>query len=121
MSVPAAHPVYLEDRPFKPEFWIGAKGLPSDKYEPLVLAWSLHEKTVLQTDPGFLMTYGLVPRSANEGIVYWDDPQEPRHNIVTVAAPSVGKYPLGTHTYVSISKDYLQDYLTLRNMALVQV
>jgi hypothetical protein len=54
-------------------------------------------------------------------MVYWDDPQAPRHDIVTVTPPSVWDFPLGTHAYVSISKDYLQDYLTLRHMALVQI
>jgi hypothetical protein len=121
ISTSGPHPFYIEDQPFTPKFWVGAKGLPSDKYEPLILVWTSHNKTVLQPDPGFLMTYGLVPRCVEGGNIYWDDPQAPRHDIVTATAPSVWDFPLGTHAYVSISKDYLQDYLTLRHMALVQI
>lgn len=121
VSTSGPHPYCDEDRPFTPRFWVEAKGLPSDKYEPLVLTWSSHDKTVLLPDPGFLMTYGLAQRSVEGGMVYWDDPQAPRHNVVSVTAPSIWKFPLGTHAYVSVSRDYLQDYLTLRHMALVQI
>ena len=121
VSTSGPYPSYMKDRPYTPSFWVGAKGLPSEKYEPLVQVWRSHDKTVLQLDTGFLMTYGLVPRSVEGGTVYWDDPQAPRTNVVTVTAPSVWKFPLSTHAYVSISKDHLQDYLTLRHMALVQI
>jgi hypothetical protein len=94
VSASGPHPFYREDPPFKPEFWVGARGLPSEKYEPLILTWTSHDKTVLQPDPGFLMTYGLVPRSANGEVVYWDDPQTPRHDIVTVTAPLRGTFRL---------------------------
>jgi hypothetical protein len=121
VSTSGPHPFYSKDRPFTPKFWIGTKTLPREQYEPLVLSWRSHDKTVLQPDPGFLMTYGLVPRALIGGTVNWDDPQTPRHNIVSVTAPSVWEFPLSSHAYVSISKDYLQDYLTLRQMVLVQV
>jgi hypothetical protein len=121
VSSSGPHPYYTEGHPYVPRFWVGAKDLPSGRYEPLVLTWRSHDKTVLQPDPGFLMTYGLVPRSIEGGTVYWDDPEAPRHDIVAVTAPSVWNFPLGTDAYVSIAKDYLQDYLTLRQMALVQV
>jgi hypothetical protein len=117
----SGHPSFSDkDRPFRPEFWIGAKGLPSNKFEPLVLSWTSHNTTVLQPDPGFLMTYGLVPGPRKDGIVYWDDPQVPRYGIVRVS-PRVWDFQSDTHAYVSIAKDFLQDYLTLRHMALVQV
>ena len=121
VSASGPHPHYAEDGPYTPRFWVDAKDLPSNGYEPLVLAWMSHDRTVLQPDPGFLMTYGLVPRAVNGGTVYWDDPRAPRHDIVVVTAPSVWKFPLSSHAYVSVSKDYLQDYLSLRHMALVQV
>jgi hypothetical protein len=114
-------PYYVKDRSFKPSFWIEGRDLPSDKYEPLVLSWKSHHTTVLEPDPGFLMTYGLVPRTGNREIVYWHDPEVPRYGIVTVVPRSVWYFPLGTRAYVLIRKAYLQDYLTLRNMALVQV
>ncbi len=121
VSASGPHPFYLEDRPYKPAFWIGAGNLAAERYEPLVFQWASHHSTVLQPDPGFLMTYGLVPRPGKNGIVYWDDPQEPRPGVVTVSAPSIWNFPLGTHAYVSIARDFLQDYLTLRRMALFQM
>lgn len=121
VSTNGPYPSIPGERPFKPAFWIAAKELPSEKYEPLVLQWDSHDSTVLQPDPGFLMTYGLVPRLGNSGVVYWDDAQTPLFDIVTVSPPSVWKAPLGTHAYVRIARDFLQDYLTLRHMALVEV
>ena len=121
VSASGPRPCYQVDRPFKPAFWVGAKNLSNEGYEPLVLSWASHHTTVLQPDPGFLMTYGLVPRSGNGGTVYWDEPQAPRKSIVTVSSVSVWDYPLGTHAYVSIARDFLQDYLTLRHVALVQM
>ena len=90
------HPFYDKNRSFRPAFWLGAKGLPSNKFEALVLSWASHNTTVLQPDPGFLMTYGLVPRPSKDGIVYWDDPRVPRHGIVRVT-PSVWDLQLGAH------------------------
>ena len=121
VSASGPHPFYSKDRAFEPKFWIGARNLPADRYEPLVLGWTSHDQTILQMEPGFLMTYGLAPRTLNDGAVYWDDPTAPRHNVVTVTPPSKWKFPLATHAYVTISKDYLQDYLTLRHMALIEV
>ena len=121
VSTNGPHPYYMKERPFVPAFWVGARDLPSDKYEPLVLSWRSHHTTVLQPDPGFLMTYGLVPRPVKGGIVYWDEPQLPRYSIVTVSPPSIWDFLKATHAYVSIARDFLQDYLTLRHLALVQV
>ncbi len=114
-------PDYRADRPHHPKFWVDARGLPDDKYEPLVLSWRSHDKTVLQLEPGFLITYGLVPRGIHDGAVHWDDPRAPRPAVATVSAPSTWDFPRGTHAYVTIAKDYLQDYLSLRHMALVQI
>jgi hypothetical protein len=121
ISTSGPFPFYSKSHPFKPEFWIEGYELPAARYEPLVLCWNSHDRTVLQPDPGFLMTYGLIPRAINGGAVRWDDPRAPKHDIVTVTEPSVWKFPMGTHAYVSISKEYLQDYLTLRNVALVEI
>lgn len=121
VSTSGVNPTYRSDVPFEPRFWIGSTSSLDDRYEPLILAWESNNITVLQPDPAFLMTYGLTPRPGKDGAVHWDDPQIPRHNIVTVSAPSRWESPLGTHAYVTISRDFLQDYLTLRQMALVQV
>jgi hypothetical protein len=109
------------EHPYTPNFWMGteSEGLLRRTYGPLVLSWRSHDKTVLQLDPGFAMTYGLAPRSLSDGETRWDDPMAPRYDIARVTAPSVWDFPSGTHAFVTIRKDYLQDYLTLRQMALV--
>lgn len=121
VSASGPHPFFMKDRAYEPQFWIEAGHLPEEGYEPLVLSWSSHHTTVLHPDAGFLMTYGLTPRPGGDGIVYWDDPKTPRRGIVTVSPVSVWEAPLGTRAYVSIARDFLQDYLTIRRMALVQV
>lgn len=121
VSASGPHPYYQQGKPYHPEFWIGVAGQTYKKYEPLVVEWMSHDITVLQPDAGFLMTYGLMPRHGKNGVTHWDDPQGPAHEIVNVGRPSVWDFPLATGTFVSIRKDYLQDYLTLRQVALVQV
>jgi hypothetical protein len=118
VSTSGPHPSPYPGRIYAPKFWIDGG---EEEFEPLVLSWSSHDKTVLVLDPGFLMTYGLAPRSAAGGVVYWDDPAGPVHGVAKVDAPSVWKFPEGTDTAVTVARDYLQDYLSLRGMALVQV
>jgi hypothetical protein len=113
-------PFPSEDQAYEPRFWIGAHGLSQGRYEPLVLSWRSHDHTVFVPEPGFLMTYGLAPRSVGNGAVHWDDPAGPVRDIVKVSALSVYSFPKCTHASVSICKEYLQDYLTLRKKALVQ-
>jgi hypothetical protein len=113
-------PLPREDEAYEPRFWIDAHGLPQGRYEPLVLSWHSHDHTVFVPEPGFLMTYGLVPRSVGNGAVHWDDPAGPVRDIVKVSALSVYSFPKWTHASVSICREYVQDYLTLRKKALVQ-
>jgi hypothetical protein len=108
------------DSPYRPQFWVEATEDVRERYEPLVLSWGSHENTVLAPDPGFLMTYGLIPRVVADGTVVWDDLTGPVRDVVRVTAPSVYDFPRCTSASVSISKPYLQDYLSLRQMALVQ-
>jgi hypothetical protein len=108
------------DLAYEPRFWIEACGLPGGRYEPLILSWHSHDHTVFVPEPGFLMTYGLAPRPVGNGAVHWDDPAAPVRDIVKVTAPSVYSFPRRTPASISISRKYLQDYLTLRKRALVQ-
>jgi hypothetical protein len=121
VSASGPHPTPSDGQPYEPKFWVGAQGLLDLRYEPLVLSWSSHDRTVLFPDPGFLMTYGLTPRPGESSMILWDDPAAPSHEVVKVSAPSTWLFPSYTPSHVSISRDYLQDYLTLRQMALVQV
>ena len=113
-------PTPREDQAYEPRFWIEANGPSGGRYEPLVLSWRSHDHTVFVPEPGFLMTYGLAPRSVGNGAVHWDDPAGPVRDIVKVTAPSVYSFPKMTSASVSISREYVQDYLTLRKKALVQ-
>jgi hypothetical protein len=120
VSTSGPRPSPREDQAYEPRFWIDAQGLSQGRYEPLVLSWCSHDHTVFVPEPGFLMTYGLAPRSVGNGAVHWDDPAGPVRDIVKVSAPSVYSFPKGTHASVSICREYVQDYLTLRKKALVQ-
>jgi hypothetical protein len=113
-------PVPQEDEAYEPHFWIKAFGLAGGRYEPLVLSWHWRDHYVFAPEPGFLMTYGLVPRPFADGAVHWDDPAGPVPDVVKVTAPSVYSSRKWTPASVSISREYVQDYLTLRKNALVQ-
>ena len=115
------HPCANPGHPYTPKFWIEREDSPRHTYEPLVLSWRSHDKTILQLDPGFAMTYGLVPRCLGNGETRWDDPAAPLYDVASVSAPSVWNFPSGTPAHVTVRREYLQDYLTLRQMALVQV
>lgn len=105
---------------YHPKFWIGARDLPRDRYEPLVLAWTANNTTTLAPSPGFLMTYALAPRNVGQA-THYDDVTGPVRDVVQVSAPSVYSVPTRTEGRVTIARDYLADYLTLRGTALVEV
>ncbi len=115
------HPSPHPGMRYEPTFSIEAHGDLDDSYEPLVLSWKSHDKRILIADPGFLMTYGLVPRNRGDGGQIWDNPAGPEYDIVQVGPPSTWKFPLASPSTVTVRRAYLQDYLSLRNMALVQV
>tara|TARA_R110000868_G_scaffold46685_1_gene153964 strand:+ start:136 stop:1905 length:1770 start_codon:yes stop_codon:yes gene_type:complete len=106
---------------YEPSFWVGARNLPADRYEPLVLSWNSNNQTVLAPDPRFLMTYGLIPRTLSGGRIVYDDPAAPAFDIVEVDPPSIWDFPDRSRSIARISRDHLQDYLTLRGMALFEV
>ncbi|MGR9251174.1 hypothetical protein [Rhizobium leguminosarum] len=89
--------------------------------EPLILSWNSNNRTAMVLDPGFAMTYGLIPRAVADGSLHWDNPAEPEFDIAVVSPPSVYEDLRETGARVSISRDYLQDYLTLRKKVLVEV
>ncbi|OGO50771.1 MAG: hypothetical protein A2148_03515, partial [Chloroflexi bacterium RBG_16_68_14] len=92
--------------------------------EPVVVAWESGNRTVLWPDQGFLMTYGLIPRQVSrdgDDEIRWDDPTFPRHDIVVVRPVSTYDFPEVSDARVTISRDYLQDYATLRRCSLIQV
>ena len=115
------HPCISEDQPYKDEFWIN--GLEAIDFEPLVVGWTSHNRTVMVPDNGFLMTYGLIPRfiNSNEKIV-WDDLSKPIYDVVSVKPFS--KYSLPKNhsgAEVRINRKYAEDYASLKKCALVAV
>ena len=108
---------------YRPEFWIGYRSETFDRIlcEPLVLGWRSNNQTVMALDHGFTMTYGLVPRALAGGKTCWDDVETPEPNIAVVDPPSIYQDLRLTEARVVVSRDHLQDYISLRKMALVQI
>ncbi len=105
-----------------PRFWVGAyTGERHIEFEPLVLGWESHNHTALVLDPRFAMTYGLMPRAMADGSTHWDNLAEPEFDVAVVGAPSIYEDLAQSGSRAAVARDYLQDYLTLRGMALVHV
>lgn len=105
---------------YEPRFWLFARGLPGDRCEPFVLSWESSDAVVHLPAPEFLMTYGLVPRTEGGGTIAYDDPRGPTPGVVRVTAPATWDYPTYTPSSVRADRAYVQDYLSLRGMVLVQ-
>ena len=104
-----------------PRFWIfGTSAIP-DGIEPLVLSWTSNNQTVQQPDPGMLMTYGLIPRVEQGGTVHWDEPAKPTPDVLIVKPVSICEHSHETLSSVTIQREYLQDYASLRKRAVVTV
>jgi hypothetical protein len=120
---PAAHPA-SETPWYSPRFFIDGGGLIPEGLEPLCVAWTSANRTYLSPDQGFLMTYGLMPRSveADHGLeIHWDDPSIPKNDVVINLPVSIYDFPNISSAHVKIRRDYLQDYAALRCLSMVQV
>jgi hypothetical protein len=103
-------------------FWInGRQG--GERFETLTPSWSRHNRRVFTIDSGFLMCYGLVPRLVESTAeIIWDDPSRPRHDVVRMTPLS--RYDMRggyTTARVSVDRDYLEDYLSVKRCAAVGV
>ncbi len=125
VSTTGPHPSsYNGSFDYVPRFTIWAGDLAAEGLEPLVVSWKSGSRTILLPDQGFLMTYGLVPRSQkskNGDLIHWDDLERPYHDVVVSKMVSEYYYDLKSEAKVTIDREYLQDYATLRNQALVHV
>jgi len=92
----------------------------SKRFETLVHSWRNHNKTVLLPDNAFLIRYGLVPRVLKDGSMSWDDLDGPVYDVVRVIPLSTYSTP-SEHTTarVVVRRDYLEDYLSLKDCAAV--
>ena len=66
------------------------------------------------------MKYGLIPRVTEE-LWYWDEPKRPQADIVSVKSVSTYAFPAHSGAYVAIDREFLQDYATIRDRALIQM
>jgi hypothetical protein len=90
---------------YLPKFSIWAGENAPEGLEPLVVAWSSGNKSVMLPDQGFLMTYGLIPRTvkSDDGdMIYWDDPQKPRFDVVIAKMSSEYFFELKSEAYIKI-------------------
>lgn len=104
-----------------PRFWIfGTSAIPND-IEPLVLSWTANNRTTQQPDPGLLMTYGLIPRVEQDGTIHWDEPANPTPDVLVVKPLSIYEHFHESPSGVTIRREYLQDYASLRQRSVVCV
>jgi len=104
-----------------PRFWIFGTSLIPEGIEPLVLSWTWNNRTVQHPDPGLLMTYGLIPRIEQEGTVHWDEPANPTPDVLIVKPVSIYEPFHKSLSSVTIRREYLQDFASLRKRAVVCV
>jgi len=113
-------PCVDEGEVFNSSFWVDSID-KDNNYEPLIHTWTNNNKTVLLPDNGLLMCYGLVPRNKGKSSISWDDPSKPLYDVVVVN--SLSNYAPCTHSpaNISIRKDYLEDFCSLKSCAAVAI
>ncbi len=106
---------------FKSDFWV--RGIDSaERFEPLVVSWEYHNKTVMMPDNGLLMCYGLCPRILKDPErIIWDNLSLPEYDVVCVKPLSHYNFPSNSGCSVKINRQYLEDYASLKNCAIVAV
>jgi hypothetical protein len=100
---------------YSPSFSIHGPADSSKTYESLIQTWRVNNKIVVLPDNGFLMCYGLVPRPFQDGSTSWDDLSEPVYDVVRIRPLSNYSDNSYTSARITIARDYLEDYLSLRN------
>lgn len=114
----AQRPAYGTADRYFPAFTIAGPG--SKRFESLVHTWLNHNKRVFLPDSALLMCYGLTPRTMKDGSISWDDPDRLVYDVVRVTPLSTSTFGEETTTAkVTIRRDYLEDYLSLKECAAV--
>lgn len=116
-------PIVDEGKTYKSDFWIEGPAGTNDRLEPIVVSWEHHNKTVMMPDNGLLMCYGLCPRVQKDpDRIMWDDLSRPQYEVITVMPLSHYEvFSSHTGTEVKIDRQYLEDYASLKNCAVVAV
>lgn len=115
-------PVVEEGQRYRSDFWVEGPGGRDDRLEPIVVSWDRHNKTVMMPDNGMLMCYGLCPRTLQSpDRIVWDDLSRPQMGVVTVKPLSHYDVYSYSGACVEMSREYLEDYASLKGCALVSV
>ena len=109
---------------YQPRYWVNAP--PSAReLESLTWMWSSGGRQALLPDQGFLLTYGLIPRYLEQpdrpSEVHWDDPGGPMHSVIRAVTAGESSWDSTDRPFITVIRDYLKDYATIRKRALVQV
>lgn len=116
------HPTVREGDVYETRFWIAGRIGRDEKFQTILNAWQHHDQEVMLPDSIMLMTYGLVPRYLADGTVCWDDPQAPVYDVVRARSHvNYNKKNLRPLALVTMRRDYLEDYCSLKNAAAVAV
>ncbi len=115
-------PVVEEGQRYRSDFWVEGPGGRDDRLEPVVVSWDRHNKTVMMPDNGMLMCYGLCPRTLQKpDRIVWDDLSRPQMGVVTTKPLSHYDVYSYSGACVEMSREYLEDYASLKGCALVSV
>lgn len=116
------HPCVDEGQVYDTRFWVDGRKGREEKFQTIVNTWKHHNQEVLLPDNVMLMVYGLIPRYIGDGTVCWDDPQAPVYDVLRVRSHvDYGRRGMGQHPQISMRRDYLEDYCSLKSCAAVAV
>lgn len=104
---------------YEPSFWVFTDG--TVRFEPLGLRWAAGGMEVVVPDQGLLMTYGLVPRYTRDQVAHWDDLEEPTHDWIVADGSTSNLFGEPGRAFVDAGAALIQDYSSLRGLAVVQV
>jgi hypothetical protein len=110
---------FKADGSHSPQFWISTPS-GSMRFESLVNKWDNHNKLVLLPDSALLMQYRLIPEVLKDRSTSWHDLDRPVYHVVRVTPVSrYGVLNGYTTARIAILRDYLEDYLSLKQCVAV--
>jgi len=115
-------PIVGNDEVYDSKFWIPGKSGTDVRYQTIVNSWYHNDKAVMLPDNIFFMVFGLVPRYLEDGIMSWDDPSLPVHDVVI--AKSTADFslpPTEVEAYIKVKRSYLERYCAMKKTAAVHV
>lgn len=116
------HPCVDKGGIYETSFWIDGRHGHEEKFQTILNAWHFHDQEVMLPDSVMLMTYGLVPRYLGDGTVCWDDPQKPVYDVIRAKSHvDYNKKSRRPLVLVTMRRDYLEDYCSLKSCAAVAV